>query len=394
MSDSSSQFLPVDLAQASQQLYDAIIVGAGPAGSSSAFHLSSRGVRVLLLDRASFPRDKACGDAIMPPALAELDSMGLAQTIATRYQQVHSIRLVQGRNERIHSIQPDHGFSFGVIAPRAEFDTLLCAHALQQPTCDWLDRVVVHRIEPEGEACLVGGVRTGSNGSRTTEEVRLRARVVLIANGSRSSLVVHLRKELQRIEAGPALSKAAESDFEQFVAKRAYWSHIPPYSAEGALEFFFGIPGLFYFWVFPVHQDLHNVGAMVSKAQLPSHPLRESLLEEVLKQVLGPRDVDAQQESPWSTAPIQAGLRDTAFYNKGTCLVTGDAAALVDPQSGEGISGALRSGRWAAEQALARLQFLDASFAPYGQRIRDHFAARFEDGMRFVRLQLAAHDNG
>jgi glycine/D-amino acid oxidase-like deaminating enzyme len=67
----------VDPYTASHHCYDVLVVGAGPAGSSAAYHLACRGVDVLLVERSAFPRDKRCGDAILPPALEELALMGM-----------------------------------------------------------------------------------------------------------------------------------------------------------------------------------------------------------------------------------------------------------------------------------------------------------------------------
>lgn len=66
---------PIQISSVEQHLYDVIVVGAGPAGSSAAFHLVRNGADVLLVDRYAFPRDKCCGDAVMPPAFEELALM-------------------------------------------------------------------------------------------------------------------------------------------------------------------------------------------------------------------------------------------------------------------------------------------------------------------------------
>jgi len=77
--------VPVDPVVARSQVYDVIVVGAGPAGAAAAYHLTRRGADVLLVDRHAFPRDKRCGDAIMPPALAELTLMDLSDEVQKRF---------------------------------------------------------------------------------------------------------------------------------------------------------------------------------------------------------------------------------------------------------------------------------------------------------------------
>ena len=64
------------------QTYDAIIVGAGPAGSALAIHLATRGLEVLLVDKSRFPRDKVCGEMLNPRALKHLDELGCLEPIA------------------------------------------------------------------------------------------------------------------------------------------------------------------------------------------------------------------------------------------------------------------------------------------------------------------------
>src|SRR5216684_6927662 len=66
-------------ARSSMPRYDAVIVGAGPAGAATAAHLSTAGARVLLVDRTGFPRDKACGGGLTPRGVAALDRLGIAQ---------------------------------------------------------------------------------------------------------------------------------------------------------------------------------------------------------------------------------------------------------------------------------------------------------------------------
>lgn len=84
---SLSLFPSVDLNGAQAHVYDVLVAGAGPAGSSAAYHLAGSGADVLLVDRYSFPRDKRCGDAVMPPELAELTLMGLADEVQRRLWQ-------------------------------------------------------------------------------------------------------------------------------------------------------------------------------------------------------------------------------------------------------------------------------------------------------------------
>ena len=90
--------VPLDIAQS--HYYDVIIVGAGPAGSSAAYHLATRGVDVLLVDKAQFPRDKCCGDAVMPLAIAKLERLGLGDEMQKCFTQVEHVGVWQREQER------------------------------------------------------------------------------------------------------------------------------------------------------------------------------------------------------------------------------------------------------------------------------------------------------
>src|SRR5215813_7917242 len=82
---------------------DALVIGAGPAGSAAAIQLAKAGARVALVDRNAFPRDKTCGDALIPDALRALDSLGLKDSVLAKGRALNKIR-VYAPNERFVEI--------------------------------------------------------------------------------------------------------------------------------------------------------------------------------------------------------------------------------------------------------------------------------------------------
>jgi menaquinone-9 beta-reductase len=359
-----------------QSMYDVLIIGAGPAGSSAAFYLAaSHKVSVLLVDRYAFPREKACGDAIMPPALNELARLGLVGEVQQRFQLVNHIGIWMNE-KRFPFDEPIRGselFQVGYVAPRAEFDALLWQHALAAGA-SWMDQVIIHKIRWEAGSITALGLRRGA-------EISLTARLLIIANGSGSSLALQLRQELEKQGRADALTQEADPRA-RFVATRGYYAAIE--NLEDGLEFYFpqryGIP---YCWVFPLRGGTANVGAII-RAQLSGKEKPEGTLQHFL-QSEGMRERMQTRPVRLKTAPVWAGLRGTALYGE-RALVVGDAAALVDLNSAEGISGALYSGRLAAETALASRDYSLEALGSYGEAIRERYARLYEEQLSRIPL--------
>ena len=364
---------PLDPADAQSHVYDEIVVGAGPAGSAAAYHLAAGGADVLLVDRAAFPRDKRCGDAVMPPALEELALMGLADEVQKRFAATERIGIwIAGLPGQYSPLGEG---ARGYVAPRADFDALLCEQALRHGA-SWLDRVTVQEVRARHEAhALVCGVRG-------QQPVELRARLVIAADGSGSRQARQLREELAGLPdpAGDPLTPP-QDDRARFTAMRGYFSGIE--SLGDALEFYFrGEVGTFYYWIFPVGRGVANVGVIANMKQLRAWKthLAGALADFLQAPELVGRAARAQLEGHLGAAPIAAGLRGTALFGE-RWLCTGDAAALVDPSSAEGISGALWSGRVAAETAIAALGLNNYSLAvlsSYGAAVRARYQARYD----------------
>src|SRR5713226_8139799 len=239
---------PIDPARAESHDYDVLVVGAGPAGSSAAYHLARRGADVLLVDRHTFPRDKRCGDAVMPPALEELALMGLAEAMHERYAiATHISTALYGLSSNRAKIDTGEHFNVGYVAPRASFDALLCEHALQAGA-SWLDRMTVHSVaSTQREYAVIQGVHR-------ERPMLLRAHIVIAADGSGSRLARHLRQAL--LELGDTLSLTSpENPKTRYTARRGYYMGIEGLS--DSLEFYF-LPeaGTHYYWIFPLHDGL------------------------------------------------------------------------------------------------------------------------------------------
>ena len=110
---------------------DVIVVGAGPAGSATATHLARHGLRVSLLEKSRFPREKVCGDGLTPRGTRQLIRLGIDTSEAAGWLHNKGLRIYGG--ERPFQLEwPDLADfpSYGLVRPRADFDQLLARHAV------------------------------------------------------------------------------------------------------------------------------------------------------------------------------------------------------------------------------------------------------------------------
>ncbi len=316
---------------------DVIVVGAGPAGASTAFHLARAGFDVLLVDSSAFPRDKVCGDFVGPVALRELADMGV--TPRPDFQRTNRVigatLFLDGRPLVTRNLPAADGLpSFGRVIPRLDLDdwirqAAIGAGARFQPGTKVLGVEVTDR-------CAVVEATVGGRDGETP--VRLRSRIVVAADGSNSKIARSLRTD-------PSPNKK-----DRIVAVRAYYTGVA--GPGDRCDMYFSqdsFPG--YAWLFPTSATTANVGlGMVMETTPPTDGhLRTQLLELV--------DSDAALRERLGGATIQGRVLGwpLSTYNHRTPLVrdglllVGDAAGLINPLNGEGIQYALLSGRWAAE---------------------------------------------
>lgn len=327
---------------------DVVIVGAGPAGSTAATALARRGRDVLLLDRAEFPRDKACGDGIPPGTVGILHDLGMAESLrAADFHRIDALRLVsaRGRDWRLDFKPRRDGADF-FIAPRVRFDEVLRRHAIASGA--QFQRAQVRA--PILENGRVVGVRAEVDGV----EKEIAARVVIGADGATSAIARTLAPE-----------KPPESH--RAVAIRAYIDRFETIAR--SVEFHFGTsyaPG--YAWVFPLGEASANVGVIVRTDRFKRRGIAiETLLHGFVEsRDLRRRGADAgalRDVATWQLPLAVPGRTRCAF--DGAVLV-GDAARLVDALTGEGIHNAVVSATLAAGTVDRAFMTGDVSYASLG----------------------------
>ncbi len=336
--------------------YDAIIVGAGPAGSTAALYAERRGLKVLLVDKKHFPRDKICGDAISGKSIIYLDELGLIEALEQAPQvMVDSVVFSSPNNTSVQiKFIPTvyNNISNGYVCRRIIFDNLLFQAAKQK--VDTREGLSVENVlVKDGQ---VYGVRGRMEDGREVEHT---AKIVVGADGF-SSIVA---RKLGLYEHDPD---------HMLVATRAYYKGVTGMTNAIELHYVDAVlPG--YFWIFPVENGLANVGLGMVKSALKKKgvKLRQAHIEATRSITFKERFKDAELLGDIHGWNLPVGSKRRKVHGNGFILV-GDAAGLIDPFTGEGIGNAMCSGKIAAE-TIADLceagRFDEAALKEYSRRL-------------------------
>jgi geranylgeranyl reductase family protein len=312
----------------SGQHYDVLVVGAGPAGTIAALVLARGGARVALLDKARFPRDKACGDLVGPRGVRTLADLG----IRVEGPSVGDMEVFGPTGRRV-VLRARPGFTYpghAVVARRLRMDAQLYESAVAAGAVPFTGRAAGPLLSEDGE---LSGFEVDTD---KDVPLRLTADIVIGADGA-----------LSRV--GAAAGLVNEAQVLWAFAVRAYVAGGP---ALPRIHFWepskrSGYPG--YGWVFPGESGDANVGLGVGARGDRRKGARAS---RDLAAFLAAARVDPAATGRTLGGWIKMGMVGTVPA-KGRTLLVGDAAGLVNPLQGEGIAQAMGSGRAAAEAVLA-----------------------------------------
>lgn len=340
---------------------DTLIVGAGPGGCSTALKLHQQGMPCILLDKATFPRDKVCGDAISGKVITVLNRIN--PDIIKRFKEkspqedIWGIRLVAPNDTPLdvpfkYNYKVGEEPAPGYVARRIDFDNFLVEEVKRCDLIDFRQGVAVKEVEKTSEGFRI----------TTSEGIVIETRLLIMANGAQSSFsrkYAGIPKEVKHY-AG---------------AVRAYYANVTGFHADGFIELHFlkdYIPG--YFWAFPLPNGGANVGLGLRTDYISKKGLNlKKSLEDIVANhpVISQRFKNATLESKIVGYPLPLGSK---IYNISgdNFMLVGDAGHLIDPLTGEGIGNAIYSGWIAAELAekcFEQNNFSAAFMKAYDKRV-------------------------
>jgi len=315
---------------------DVLVIGAGPAGSAAATMLARAGFDVVLVDQHSFPRDKVCGDGLIPDAHKALAKLGALDEVMTLAQPAGHVGCIGPRGGRI-----DVPGTLAVL-PRKELDHVLVKNAARAGVRMFAPVRFAAPIEDNGR---VAGAQLKVGD--TTHE--LRANWTILATGAVPQALIAAGMSRRHTPSGVALRGYVKNDR---MVGRIDKLEIVWHRAVS--------PG--YGWIFPCRDGIFNIGVGIAdshgEARNGKLTKKEANLREIFDdftRVYAPAKELVEGgvwTSPLKGAPLRCTL-EGAQYSRPGLIVTGEAAGSTYSFSGEGIGKAMETGIHAAESIVA-----------------------------------------
>ncbi|GAA4104268.1 geranylgeranyl reductase family protein [Nonomuraea soli] len=351
---------------------DVIVVGAGPAGSATAFYLAQAGLDVLLLEKTTFPREKVCGDGLTPRAVKQLMNMGI-DFDAPGWVRNKGLRVVGGGHRfDLDWPQLERFPDFGLVRTRQDFDEILADNAVKAGVRLMQGVTVTGPVLDDRSGHIVGVT--------TKDGATFRSRLVVAADGNSTRLAL-------------AMGLHKREDRPMGVAVRTYYTS--PRHDDDYLEIWLELwdeetllPG--YGWVFGVGDGTANVGlGLLNTSDHFNKVDYRDLLRRWTKNM--PAEWGFTEEN--MTAPIRGAALPMAFnrqphYTRGLVLV-GDSGGAINPFNGEGIAYAMETGEIAAEVIARALKApgraeQERILRTYPKTLKDAYGGYFTLGRLFV----------
>ncbi len=315
--------------------FDVAIIGAGPAGSCCAISLANSGLRVALIDKATFPRDKICGDALNIDVVNQLHLMGegILKNFENNAQKTASfgIKIFSTKASFAMPLYHNKIKSCGYVMKRFDFDNYLFEEAKAHKNIFCYEGTGVEKIEQNIDSI---SFNAANNSFKT--------KLIIGADGAHSIVAKTF-----------GLHEVDKNNYS--AGLRQYYNNVTGFNEDNMIELHFfkeTAPG--YFWMFPMPDGLANIGigmlsSKVAKKKINLKELMHRLITTHPNLVERFKDAQPLETVKGFGLPL-GGKKRNLSGNR--FLLIGDAASLIDPFSGEGIGNAVRSGRLAAAHII------------------------------------------
>ncbi len=329
--------------------YDVVIIGAGPSGSTTAYHCAKLGLDTVFIDKSQFPRYKECGGALSERAMSYLDFPVNDELIE---RDVYGARVRFGDNV-IETLRPTR---IAALVTRSKFDYFLVQQAIKAGA-KFLENEKVIDLQILREYVDI-----------TTSTADLRAKLVIGADGSQGITSHYIRDTIKRNEYAIGVVTeipANNRDIDKYIFN--------------SIEIHFGIVNLGYGWVFP-HEGYFNVG-IAGIANKLSNP------KKILTNFVRERGFNGQYRFHTHKIPI-GGVPTKNVADR--IILVGDAAGFVDSFYGEGIAYAILSGKIAANVCHDALQYhngwREEFLKIYSEECYKQFEYNLKDSLIFTKF--------
>jgi menaquinone-9 beta-reductase len=306
---------PVTRANNSVVHADVGIIGAGPAGLATAVHLGQLGVdRVVLVDRADFPRDKTCGSAVSPKGREVLKALQVDESVDNESYAISGLRLVTPRGHELTLASPE---DVALICNRRILDHLLLKRA-QSSGAHFLGNFEATHLLQRGDRVV---------GFRSTDGREVRAKFTVVADGAHSRFTC---------ERGP----------QQLIQAIMGWWEDVPFRAHHVEMIFDRAIMPYYGWLFPESPGRVNIGICYEDRALTRNA--RQLFHDFIDKHYRDRLKGARQIGNWKGHPISYATRVERLTSPGR-IVVGEAGRMTHPATAEGIYQGMQSGILAAQ---------------------------------------------
>lgn len=335
---------------------DVLVIGGGPAGATAAFQLASAGVDVTLIDRATFPREKVCGESLSPGALARLRAIGMwTPADGEAAQAIRGMRIRSPYGVTFYGRYRSARGTQGLAIRRTTLDHELLTSARRRGV-----RVREGIEALRAEADTTGGASVVIRGAGSLATQTIQARRVVVADGRRSFLA----RQLGFLE--PARSPWGDTGIRRY-AVRAHCEQVSDLSDYAEMQV--GQGG--YCGIAPLSRTSANVCYVLFRNRIDMTP--ETLAADFRRHLAGFPEVADRLGASTVEGPIRVvgPLRLVSRrQSQGPFIACGDTSGFLDPFTGEGIAHAIASGVLGAQAVISSLGGHTRAFPEYEEGLR------------------------